>query len=69
MAVVVNELAANRSIVQEDGSETFVPILSEERLESLIQGAVGYSVDMGDSVAVSNSPYHNEYSIENFNTW
>jgi len=59
-AVVVNELAANRSVAQEDGSETLVPILSEERLLSLIQGAVGYSVDRGDSVAVSISPFRTE---------
>jgi flagellar M-ring protein FliF len=69
VAVVVNELAANRSIVQEDGSETFVPILSEERLESLIQGAVGYSVDRGDSVAVSISPFLTEDIIEIFIPW
>ena len=68
-AVVVNELAANRSIVQEDGSETFVPILSEERLESLIQGAVGYSVNRGDSVAVSISPFLTEEIIEIFIPW
>ena len=64
MAVVVNELAANRSIAQEDGSETFVPILSEERLVSLIEGAVGYSADRGDSVAVSISPFLAEDIIE-----
>ena len=59
-AVVVNELAANRPVAQEDGTETLVPILSEERLLSLIQGAVGYSVDRGDSVAVSVSPFRTE---------
>lgn len=64
VAVVVNELAANRSIAQEDGSETFVPILSEERLVSLIEGAVGYSADRGDSVAVSISPFLAEDIIE-----
>lgn len=64
VAVVVNELAANRSIAQEDGSETFVPILSEERLVSLIEGAVGYSADRGDSVAVSISPFLAEDVIE-----
>ena len=63
-AVVVNELAANRSVAQEDGTETLIPILSEERLLSLIQGAVGYSVDRGDSVAVSISPFRTEEILE-----
>ena len=57
-------MAASRSVAQEDGTETLVPILSEERLLSLIQGAVGYSLDRGDSVAVSISPFRAEEIVE-----
>tara|TARA_B100000686_G_scaffold152188_1_gene159430 strand:+ start:173 stop:2038 length:1866 start_codon:yes stop_codon:yes gene_type:complete len=60
VAVVVNEAVSNRTLTQEDGSEIEEPIMTQEQLVALVQGAIGYDVNRGDSVAVSVSPFRME---------
>lgn len=64
VAVVVNEAVSNRILAQEDGTEIEEPIMTQEQLVALVQGAIGYDVNRGDSVAVNVSPFRIEDVFE-----